>query len=160
LKIGVFQSRQYSMKLLDLVRAVAGGAMIGAAATIYWRANGRVAGISGILRGALVAKGDRGVQILFLVGLVAAGLVGALAGVARSGGAGVALPVVAVAGLLVGVGTRLGGGCTSGHGVCGISRLSHRAIAATVTFMATGAVTVFVVAHVLPSVGLSLGAAP
>ena len=57
--------------------------------------------------------------------------------------------MLAVAGLLVGVGTRLGGGCTSGHGVCGISRLSYRAIAATLTFMATGAVTVFVVAHVL-----------
>lgn len=125
--------------------------MIGAAATLYWRVNGRVAGVSGILRGALVAKGDRGPQVLFLVGLVAAGLVGALVGAPAGGGASaVALPVLAVAGLLVGVGTRVGGGCTSGYGVCGISRFSRRAIAATVTFVATGAVTVFFVAHVLP----------
>jgi uncharacterized membrane protein YedE/YeeE len=138
------------MQWSDLVRAVCGGAMIGAAATIYWRANGRVAGVSGILRGALVAKGDRGAQALFLIGLVVAGLVGALAG----GPAAVAapspsLPVLAAAGLLVGIGTRLGGGCTSGHGVCGISRLSLRAVAATAMFIATGAATVFVVGHVL-----------
>jgi uncharacterized membrane protein YedE/YeeE len=123
--------------------------MIGAAATIYWRANRRVAGISGILRGALADRGDRAIQLLFLAGLLVAGLVAALAG-APAAGAGAALPVVAAAGLLVGVGTRVSGGCTSGHGVCGIARGSLRALAATVTFVAAGAATVFVVAHVLP----------
>jgi uncharacterized membrane protein YedE/YeeE len=137
-----------SVQWSDLVRAVCGGAMIGAAATIYWRANRRVAGVSGILRGALVAKGDRGPQALFLIGLAAAGVVGALAG-APAATAGTPLPVLAVAGLLVGFGTRLGGGCTSGHGVCGISRFSPRAVAATATFIATGAATVFFVGHVL-----------
>lgn len=123
--------------------------MIGAAATIYWRANRRVAGVSGILRGALADRGDRGIQVLFLAGLLVAGIVAALAGASAAGGGGAALPVVAAAGLLVGVGTRVSGGCTSGHGVCGIARGSLRAIAATVTFVATGAATVFVVAHVL-----------
>jgi uncharacterized membrane protein YedE/YeeE len=137
------------MKSMELVRAVCGGAMIGAAATIYWRANRRVAGVSGILRGALADRGDRGIQVLFLAGLLVAGIVAALAGAPAAGGGGAALPVVAAAGLLVGVGTRVSGGCTSGHGVCGIARGSLRAIAATVTFVATGAATVFVVAHVL-----------
>jgi uncharacterized membrane protein YedE/YeeE len=137
------------MKSMELVRAVCGGAMIGAAATIYWRANRRVAGVSGILRGALADRGDRGIQVLFLAGLLVAGIVAALAGASAAGGGGAALPVVAAAGLLVGVGTRVSGGCTSGHGVCGIARGSLRAIAATVTFVATGAATVFVVAHVL-----------
>lgn len=123
--------------------------MIGAAATIYWRANSRVAGISGILRGALADRGDRAIQVLFLAGLLVAGIAAALAGAPAAGGGGAALPVIAAAGLLVGVGTRVSGGCTSGHGVCGIARGSFRAVAATVTFVATGAATVFVVAHVL-----------
>src|SRR4051794_21538740 len=139
------------MKWLDLVRAVGGGAMIGAAATIYWRSHGRVAGVSGILRGALVAKGDRGPQLLFLSGLVISGLVATLFGAPTAVHAGtVALPVLAVAGLLVGFGTRLSGGCTSGHGVCGISRFSRRAIVATVTFVVAGIVTVFVVGRLAP----------
>jgi uncharacterized membrane protein YedE/YeeE len=137
------------MKSMELVRAVCGGAMIGAAATIYWRANRRVAGISGILRGALADKGDRAIQVLFLGGLLAAGVIAALAGTPAVG-SGAAPAVIAAAGLLVGVGTRVSGGCTSGHGVCGIARGSLRALAATVTFVATGAATVFVVAHVLP----------
>lgn len=123
--------------------------MIGAAATIYWSANRRVAGISGILRGALADRGDRAIQLLFLFGLLIAGIVAALAGAPAAAGGGTALPVIAAAGLLVGVGTRVSGGCTSGHGVCGIARGSLRAIAATVTFVAAGAATVFVVAHVL-----------
>jgi len=133
---------------MELGRAVLGGALIGAAATLYWRANQRVAGVSGILRGALLGSGDRAVPTAFLVGLVAAGAFAA----ARAGGAvadvsGGALPVLVLAGVLVGVGTRVGGGCTSGHGVCGLSRLSRRSLVATVTFIATGALTVLVVSR-------------
>jgi uncharacterized protein len=137
---------------VELVRALLGGAIIGAAATIYWRANRRVAGVSGILRGALLAPGDRAVPIAFLLGLVAAGVLGAANG--SAGPTGRNAPVLALAGLLVGVGTRVGGGCTSGHGVCGLSRLSRRSFVATVTFIATGALTVLVVSHWLPIAGL------
>jgi uncharacterized membrane protein YedE/YeeE len=140
----------------ELARAVAGGALIGAAATLYWRANGRVAGVSGILRGALLGKGDRAVPLAFLLGLVIAGVGGAaLVGPGALGGAARALgaPVLVAAGLLVGFGTRLGGGCTSGHGVCGLARLSRRSLAATLTFIATGALTVLVVSRFWPALG-------
>jgi uncharacterized protein len=140
------------MALSGLAHAIGGGALIGLAATWYWFANGRVAGVSGIVGGALVSKGERRPALAFLAGLVVAGALGAAVAVSR--GAPVpsqAAPVLVVAGLLVGVGTRVGGGCTSGHGVCGLSRLSRRALAATLTFIATGALTVFVVAHLLPA---------
>jgi uncharacterized membrane protein YedE/YeeE len=132
------------------LRAIAGGAVIGAAATIYWRANGRVAGISGIVRGALLSSADRPAALPFLAGLVIAGLAAAALSVpAPSAIAG--LPVVAVGGLLVGLGTRVSGGCTSGHGVCGLSRLSRRSLVATLTFIATGALTVLVVSRWIPA---------
>ena len=137
------------MLFVELGRAILGGTLIGAAATIYWRANGRVAGVSGILRGALLSKSDRTAAVPFLVGLVVAGLVGATAmGRSTAGAAG--LPLLALAGLLVGLGTRISGGCTSGHGVCGLSRLSRRSLVATLTFIATGALTVLVVSRWLP----------
>jgi uncharacterized membrane protein YedE/YeeE len=133
-----------------VLRALIGGALIGAAATLYWVANGRVAGVSGVLAGALRGGRDRGERILFLVGLVVAGAVTTLA----RGGAVVssqaATPLL-LAGALVGFGTRLGGGCTSGHGVCGLSRFSVRSLVATLTFMALGAATVFIVARVAPA---------
>jgi uncharacterized membrane protein YedE/YeeE len=132
-----------------VLHALIGGALIGAAATFYWFVNGRVAGVSGVLSGALREGDGRGDRVLFLVGLVAAG---ALATLARGGAPGSgqsALPFV-LAGALVGFGTRLGGGCTSGHGVCGLARLSKRSLVATLTFVAVGAATVFVVAHVAP----------
>jgi uncharacterized membrane protein YedE/YeeE len=138
-----------SVTSIELGRAVLGGALIGAAATVYWRANGRVAGVSGVLRGALLSRSDRRATVPFLVGLVVAGLAGVAAmgtSAARPGG----LPILGLAGLLVGFGTRLGGGCTSGHGVCGLSRLSRRSLIATLTFIATGALTVLVVARWLP----------
>jgi uncharacterized membrane protein YedE/YeeE len=139
------------MALMELGRAVLGGALIGAAATVYWRANGRVAGVSGILRGALLSKDDRNAAIPFLSGLVVAGLVGATAlGFPPAAGTG-GLPLLGVAGLLVGLGTRISGGCTSGHGVCGLSRLSRRSLAATLTFIATGALTVLIVSRWLPA---------
>lgn len=133
--------------------ALVGGALIGLSASIYLLGLGRIAGISGILASATKlddAPDGRGEKVAFLVGLLAAGL--ALRFAAPSvfeSGAAMTLPWVVAAGLLVGYGTRLGGGCTSGHGVCGLSRLSTRSLAATMTFMATGAITVFVVRHVL-----------
>lgn len=140
------------MDATGLGRAIGGGALIGAAATLYWRANRRVAGVSGILRSALLSREERGGALSFLFGLVFAGIAGAaLSGGALPAGGSAGLPVLAVAGLLVGVGTRVGGGCTSGHGVCGLSRLSRRSLAATVTFIATGALTVFVVARWVPA---------
>jgi len=133
-----------------VLRALMGGALIGAAATVYWAFNGRVAGVSGVLAGALRERGERRERVLFLVGLMAAGAVATLVrgGAAVSGQA--AAPLV-VAGVLVGFGTRLGGGCTSGHGVCGLSRFSRRSLVATVTFMAVAAATVFVVTHAAPA---------
>jgi uncharacterized protein len=140
------------MASAELVRASLGGALIGVAATLYWRANGRVAGISGILRGALLSRGDRAAAIPFLIGLAIAGLAGMTMTRAPATGAG-GLPLLGLAGLLVGLGTRIGGGCTSGHGVCGLSRLSRRSLVATLTFIATGALTVLIVSRWLPALG-------
>jgi uncharacterized membrane protein YedE/YeeE len=142
------------MTLMEFGRAILGGCLIGAAATVYWRANGRVAGVSGILRGALLSRGERTVAIPFLVGLVTAGLAGTTAMATATGRPAVDAGgpmLLGIAGLLVGLGTRISGGCTSGHGVCGLARLSRRALAATLTFIATGALTVFVVSHWLPA---------
>lgn len=138
------------MTSVELGRAVVGGAMIGAAATVYWRANGRVAGVSGVLRGALLSRNDRSAAIPFLLGLVVAGVAGAAARGRPIADVGAPL-VLALAGLLVGFGTRISGGCTSGHGVCGLSRLSRRSLAATLTFIATGALTVLIVSRWLPA---------
>lgn len=132
------------------VTATIGGLLIGVAAALLLLTNGRIAGISGILGATLAGPGgDRAWRVAFLVGLpLGAATVAMLGGSLQCD---VSAPPAAVvgAGLLVGVGTQLGSGCTSGHGVCGISRGSKRSIAATVTFMLTGAVTVFVVRHVL-----------
>ncbi|HTF16321.1 MAG TPA: YeeE/YedE family protein [Burkholderiales bacterium] len=130
--------------------ALIGGAIIGAAAALFAVLNGRIAGVSGILGGlARPQAGDVSWRIAFVAGLVAAplawGLVAALPEIRVDAG----YPVLAAAGLLVGVGTRYAGGCTSGHGVCGISRASPRSIAATVAFMAAGFATVFVVRHLI-----------
>jgi uncharacterized membrane protein YedE/YeeE len=130
--------------------ALAGGALIGVAASVMVMANGRVAGISGLL-GSLLSPGDsgRGEKALFILGLLAAPLLWALFEAwptieFKSGIVG-----LIIAGLCVGIGTRYGSGCTSGHGVCGISRLSPRAIVATLSFMFAGFVTVFVLRHLL-----------
>ena len=132
--------------------ALAGGALIGLAAALFLLLNGRIAGISGVLGGLLKpVSGDIAWRAAFVLGLVAAPLVYGL--FAR-------LPVpqidadhaaLVVAGLLVGVGTRYGSGCTSGHGVCGVSRLSPRSLVATASFMAAGFATVFVIRHVFNS---------
>jgi uncharacterized membrane protein YedE/YeeE len=129
--------------------ALAGGLLIGMAAAAFVLLNGRIAGISGIVGGLLrPASGDVAWRIAFLAGLVAApvayALFAPLPAVRIDAGAG----TLAAAGLLVGLGTRYGAGCTSGHGVCGLARLSPRSLAATVAFMATGFATVFALRHV------------
>lgn len=131
--------------------ATAGGLLIGASAALLLWLNGRIAGISGIFSGALEQTGaPRGWRWMFLAGLVGAALLTLLVvDQPLAGITGMSGPVVIVAGLLVGFGTRLGSGCTSGHGVCGLARFSVRSLAATVTFMLAGAITVFVVRHVL-----------
>jgi uncharacterized membrane protein YedE/YeeE len=122
-----------------------GGALIGAGASLMLLAHGRVLGVSGIVGGLLSPQaGEVGWRAWFLAGMLAAGAVGVLAAPsAFAYDVDRGLPALALAGLLVGFGTRLGSGCTSGHGVCGLSRLSARSLAATLTFMATGAATVW-----------------
>ncbi|HEY3253603.1 MAG TPA: YeeE/YedE thiosulfate transporter family protein [Polyangiaceae bacterium] len=129
--------------------ALLGGALIGLSASLYWSFNARIAGISGILSGALLNRGqERGLKLAFLFGLVAAGL-GFAHFTNRVPAPTLPLLPLAFAGLLVGFGTRMSGGCTSGHGVCGLSRLSLRSLVAVLTFMVTAAITVFVLRHVL-----------
>ena len=134
--------------------SLAGGLLIGAAAALMVVLLGRIMGISGIVGGLLQASSWRspaqwGWRAAFLVGLLAAPAVWQLFAPLPS----VQMPsnpvLIVTAGLLVGVGTRMGAGCTSGHGVCGLSRLSLRSLAATLTFMATGVATVFVLRHVV-----------
>ena len=130
--------------------ALGGGALIGLAAAIFVLFNGRIAGISGVLGGLLRPRdGDMGWRAAFLVGLVAAPLVYALFWKLPRPQIDAGWGALVLAGLLVGVGTRYGAGCTSGHGVCGISRLSPRSLVATVLFMAAGFATVFLLRHVL-----------
>src|SRR5690242_17133534 len=126
--------------MLTPLSALAGGVLIGLAAALLLLTHGRIAGISGIVAGALGAgEGERGWRVLFLAGFVAGGLVAArVAPHTFAAPRDVSAVVLVVAGLLVGYGTRLGSGCTSGHGLCGLGRLSWRSLIATVTFMATG----------------------
>ncbi len=128
--------------------ALLGGALIGLAASLFILVNGRVAGISGILGGLLApAKGDIGWRIAFLGGMVAAPLVYLLLAPAPMVQVDADYGSLILAGLLVGLGTRYGSGCTSGHGVCGLSRLSLRSLVATLLFMSAGIATVFVLRH-------------
>jgi len=128
--------------------ALAGGLLIGLAAAMFVLLNGRIAGISGILGGLLKpARSDMGWRVAFIAGLVGApwayAAFSALPPVQVDAGYG----LLVTAGLLVGVGTRYGAGCTSGHGVCGLSRLSPRSLVATVTFMGAGFAVVFLARH-------------
>ncbi|MBK8013011.1 MAG: YeeE/YedE family protein [Deltaproteobacteria bacterium] len=129
---------------LTWVKAFLGGGMIGLAASIFLLTVGRVAGVSGIVGGLLKpAMGDIGWRVWFILGLLFGGI---LAWLVVPAAFDVSmhrpLPFLVVAGVLVGFGTRLGQGCTSGHGVCGLSRFSVRSLVATVTFIASGVVTV------------------
>ena len=134
--------------------ALIGGLLIGASAALLLLLNGRIAGISGILGGLLLqpTRSEVGWRAAFLAGMLLAPLL--------YGASTAALPhipidasvgVLIIAGLLVGYGSRLGGGCTSGHGVCGIGRASPRSLAATIIFMATAVVTVFITRHLMGS---------
>jgi uncharacterized membrane protein YedE/YeeE len=129
------------------VSALLGGALIGLAATLLYATLGRIAGISGIFTSAIEQRTERGWRVAFLLGLVgAAGVWFALAGVVPR--SGFPQPWLIAAGLLVGFGTRLGSGCTSGHGICGLARLSKRSLVAVLVFVGTAIVTVYVVRHV------------
>lgn len=130
--------------------ALAGGALIGLAAGLFAVANGRIAGISGLLGSMLQSGGEgRGEKVCFLLGLLAAPLSWQLFSAMPPVHFNVAPWLLMVSGILVGLGTRYGSGCTSGHGVCGLSRLSPRSAVATLCFMAAGFATVFVVRHIL-----------
>jgi len=133
--------------------SLAGGVLLGIASALFILANGRILGISGIVGGLLRPKsGDAGWRIAFLLGMLAAPVTLkwlAPAGFLSAPRIDASVAAVVVAGLLVGYGTRLGSGCTSGHGVCGLSRLSPRSLVATGTFMAAGFAIVFVIRHLL-----------
>ncbi|ALO45479.1 YeeE/YedE family protein [Pseudohongiella spirulinae] len=130
--------------------ALGGGVLIGIAAAMFILINGRIAGISGILGGLLTPqKGDILWRALFIGGMVLAPSAWLLFADLPTIQIDADYPLLIIAGLLVGISTRYGAGCTSGHGVCGISRMSPRSIVATLSFMATGFITVFVVRHVI-----------
>ncbi len=135
------------------VSAFSGGLMIGLAAAVLILANGRIAGVSGIAGGLLSpAGGDIAWRMAFITGLVLGPLIyNAAAPETLSITVTRSVPVLIAGGLMVGFGTRLGSGCTSGHGVCGIGRLSNRSMVATCVFMAAAAVTVFAARHLLGS---------
>lgn len=139
--------------------ATIGGAIIGLSAALLLLAKGRIAGISGIAGGVIYPeKGDMAWRIVFLLGLVLGGFIyqwisgdsteGLFKGVQHIESV-VGWPLLIVAGLLVGVGTTIGTGCTSGHGICGLARRSPRSLVATVSFMASGLITVFIVRQVI-----------
>ena len=131
--------------------ALLGGALIGLAAAGLYLLVGRVAGVSGIVGGLLPPRaGEVAWRVAFIAGLLAGPLLAALlAGRSGIGAPAASTATLVVAGLLVGVGTTLGSGCTSGHGVCGLARLSPRSLAATLTFMAVAAGVVFLTRHAL-----------
>jgi uncharacterized membrane protein YedE/YeeE len=130
--------------------ALAGGALIGVAAVMFVLLNGRIAGISGVLGGLLKPmRGDISWRVAFILGLVGAPLLYALFTELPRPQIDAGYVALVAAGLLVGIGTRYGSGCTSGHGVCGISRLSPRSLIATAAFMLAGFITVYVVRHLI-----------
>jgi uncharacterized membrane protein YedE/YeeE len=133
------------------IPSLLGGLLIGLASAGLLLANGKIAGVSGVLgRSLFPAAGDLGWRLAFLVGLpLGAWLATRLTSDAMGYSITASLPLLVGGGLLVGVGTQLGNGCTSGHGVCGLARGSRRSLAATLTFMVIAAITVFVVRHVL-----------
>jgi uncharacterized membrane protein YedE/YeeE len=128
----------------DLWKSLLGGTLIGAGSAALLLLNGRIAGISGILENSIRGVfGPKAWRLAFLIGLVLPALFVGLGSIEFAQG----LPLLAFAGLLVGVGTRLGSGCTSGHGVCGVANISPRSLVATLCFMVVAAATVFLVRH-------------
>ena len=138
---------------LHLGAALLGGVLIGVASSALLLANGRIAGVSGILgRSFFAATGDLGWRVAFLLGLpLGAWCVGRIVPATTALEITHSTPLLVAGGLLVGLGTQIGSGCTSGHGICGLSRGSRRSLVATATFMAVAAITVFVVRHLLGS---------
>lgn len=134
--------------------SLAGGVLVGAAAALLVLFNGRIAGVSGVLGGLLApAPGEVAWRAAFVAGLVLSPVAYALVAAVPPLVVEAGWLTLVVAGLLVGVGTRYAAGCTSGHGVCGLSRLSPRSLVATLVFMGTGFVTVFLLRHVLAGAG-------
>ena len=136
----------------NYIQAAVGGALIGLAATLLMALSGRIAGVSGIIGGLLPPKpaSDRSWRLAFIAGLLAApALLGWATGDKHIGAPAVETSFLIAAGLLVGIGTALGSGCTSGHGICGLARLSPRSAVAVASFMAAAVATVFVVRHVM-----------
>lgn len=128
--------------------SLAGGVLIGLAAALLIVLTGRIAGISGIIGGLLrPVKSDWTWRLAFIAGLIAAPVVVTIMGYKPEVRIDASWPALMIAGLLVGIGTRYGSGCTSGHGVCGISRLSPRSLIATLSFMAGGFITVYLMRH-------------
>ena len=141
----------HAITIIDAAMALTGGVLIGLASLLLLYLNGRIAGVSGITAGLLQGKaGETAWRALFLLGLVlgAAGYV-ALTGDAPAVRTGFPRPLLLLAGLLVGYGTALGNGCTSGHGVCGIGRLSRRSLVATAVFVSVAIATTTLVRHVV-----------
>jgi uncharacterized membrane protein YedE/YeeE len=135
---------------LTPVSSLLGGALIGLAAALLMLFNGRIAGISGIVSGLLrPSRGEWAWRLAFVLGLLASPWLYQCVAALPESTVEADWPALLLAGLLVGVGTRYGSGCTSGHGVCGLARLSPRSLAATLAFMASGFVTVYVVRHLL-----------
>jgi len=126
------------------VSAFVGGSLIGFAAFLFFAFNGRIAGISSISSGVINKNENRIDNILFLLGLIIGPIIFSFTGNKIVSILTNSIPLLIIGGLLVGVGTKIGNGCTSGHGVCGISRFSLRSIIATITFIVTGVITVFI----------------
>jgi uncharacterized membrane protein YedE/YeeE len=150
LRAGGIPNEGIIMAPFDPVSAAIGGALIGLAAVLLMILTGRIAGISGILGDlADLAGGDRPWRLAFLAGIIAAPLLLVAGGHALRAPTLPGWPLLIAGGLLVGIGTRLGSGCTSGHGICGIARLSPRSITATVTFMCVAILVVAIMRHAM-----------
>lgn len=139
------------MTEFSLWQALAGGALIGAGAVLLMAANGRIMGIAGILGGVAAepASKDSGWRLAFLAGLLLPALLLGVTGHFSIQGNGLGLGLLITSGFLVGFGTRMGNGCTSGHGICGLARLSPRSLVSVLTFMAVAGVVVYVTRHVV-----------
>jgi hypothetical protein len=146
----MLSSLMNSVSTASLVLAAAGGVVLGLASAGYLLFEGRIAGVSGVLGRAFEARGEElRVRLGFLGGLVAGGVLLRIVAPSAFGAPVAALPILALGGFLVGYGTQLGNGCTSGHGVCGLGRRSPRSLVAVLTFMAVAFATVFVTRHLL-----------
>ena len=126
------------------ISAFVGGSLIGFAAFLFFAFNGRMAGVSSIASGSIINNENRFDNILFLLGLIIGPIIFSFSGNEIVSVLTNSIPLLVIGGLLVGVGTKIGSGCTSGHGVCGISRFSLRSIIATITFIVTGVITVLI----------------